>query len=143
VQPARRIAGAFETRDKFRRADLSQFVERELERLCNETVDAQAVVRRINVGLAVVLQRKELVAWRNRAVDLPDIEHPDQFTGVRAEVGRHICERDERLILRERRQDPFGQPDGRQGSGRGPADQHSTTSQPVNSHRWPPGFRGL
>jgi hypothetical protein len=74
-RPARRITGAFETRDKFRRADLSQFVERELERLCNETVDAEAVARRINVGLPVVLQRKELVAWRNRAIDLPDIEH--------------------------------------------------------------------
>ena len=70
------VARALEAGDQFRAAHLLQLVERERLRPVHQARDLQLEGRRVDVGMAVVLRRGELVLRRERAVDRPDVERP-------------------------------------------------------------------
>src|SRR5712692_5511318 len=101
------VARAFEAGDELHAAHFLQVVERELFGPIHETRHFQSEGCRIDVRMAVVLSRRELVARRERTVDGPKIEQSPIGGCFPSDVVGNIGEGHERLPLRERREHPF------------------------------------
>ena len=88
-------------------AHLLQLVERERQRPVDEPRDLEAVRGRVDIGMAVVLRREELVARRELAADLADVDDAPVGGRRQVDVRRQVGERHQRLALRKGGQRPF------------------------------------
>src|SRR4051812_19369580 len=66
------VARALEAEDELCALHLLEDVEREFLRPIDEPVDLQAIARRIDLRVTVMLRREELIARRERTVDGAD-----------------------------------------------------------------------
>ena len=103
------VFGCFEAGDQFFAPHLLELVQRERLRLVHQPGDLQREGRGVDVGVAVVLGRRELILRRERALDGPNVQGSPVWRNFPADVVRNVRKRHHGFALREERERPIGQ----------------------------------
>ena len=106
----------------------SKLVEREILGPLHQTGDLQAERRGVEHRVAEVLRREELIARRQQAVDLPEVQDPVRLAeDCRKSLGQ-VEKRHHRFALRERRHGPVGNAEGTQTGGQEASSENRSTA---------------
>ena len=103
------VARALEAEDELGAAHLPQLGQRERQGAVHQSRDLQAEGGRVDIGMAVVLRREELIPRRERTVDLADIDDAPVGRRGQVDVRGEVREGHQRLALCEGGQHPVRQ----------------------------------